>query len=263
MIIRPGNCHFLLLPGGLLLAVGLACQPARVNAQGSGLPDQARCVVIELFVTDGQPESEQARLAAAQIAESRAGIRLVTRPVNESEKARDRLSRIAEYYKFDKTSTPVIYGCDRVIRSGTDAEDFQRQLRNNLKIEVFTRVGCSRCAAAKRYLPGLARQFPGFEIVYRDITNDSAAMSDLNQLVRQYRKAATSTPVFHFCNQMIIGFDRAESTGARIEQVLDRWCKACPPPEPQFPGDSDISGIRQSAAREVAASGPFGHPGFR
>jgi hypothetical protein len=240
-----------------LIAIAAVWQTASVAAQGPVPVGTVQCVVIEVFVSNDQAESEQAWAAAMQVAESRTGIRVVKRPVDENDKARERLAMIAKYYKFDTSSTPVIYGCGRVIQSGTGEQDFERQLRTNLKIEVFTRVGCSRCDAAKRFLPGLSQKYPGFEIVYRDISTDAVALGELNQLVRRFNKAATSTPVFHFCNEMIIGFDRAETSGARLEKVLDRWSTACPTAIAPPNQDSQSSETRQDPACEVAASAPF------
>lgn len=245
----------------LLLGVVLVSQPNAGIAQSGDGESAAgsQCIVVELFFSDEHPVSEMALAGATRLCESRQGIRLVRRPVDHSEKARDRLQRIARHFGFGETSTPLIYCCNQVIRFGDSADDFERQLRSALRIEVFTRRGCRRCDRAREWIPGLLQRYPGVEVVYREISNDAIAMQDLNNLVRQHSRAATSTPVFHLCNEMIVGFDRAETTGARVEQVLSRWAKRCAPAAQPASRDSESSSISPRSVHEVAAQVPFLH----
>jgi glutaredoxin len=251
-------------------SAALLCVCGTATGQVAETPASAeQCIIVELYVADDQPASDLALAGARQLAETRSGIRLVTRNIS-SDKGRERLAQIASYFRFNETSTPVIYCCNQVIRFGKSAEDFRNQLAAALRIQVFTRVGCSRCQQAKEWLPSLMRKYPGLELVYREITGDPSARDDLQQLVRKYGMAATSTPVFHFCDQMVVGFDRVESTGVRIESGLSRWATRCPnrtPTEDSASGrearEEEKSGERKGSAedrfpaREVAASVPF------
>ncbi len=113
---------------------------------------------------------------------------------------------------------------------------------------MYTRIGCHRCEQAKAYLPSLQHQFPGLQIVYREITGDWSARQELQDLVRQHQQAASSTPVFHLCNRLIVGFDPS-TTGRRLEQTLQRWATDCVP--------ADTAGQGVNEAHEVAAGRPF------
>lgn len=239
-----------------VLALWLLGAEARAAAQL-----EQKCVVIEVYVSEGET-SQQAVAAAKQVAKSRAGIRLAVRSVDESPKAQERLAKIANHYRFDARKTPVIYACNRVIRDGSDTNDFQRKIESALEIVVYTRQGCQRCEQAKAYLPLIEQRYPGMRIVYREILGDSVAASQLSDLVRRHGKAASSTPVLHVCDDLIIGFDRPETTGVRLQQKLDRWMADCPsPPASPSPPDpaqkSDESKPVSVSAPEVARNASF------
>ena len=213
-----------------------------------------RCVIVEIYVSDSTPRSEIALAAARQVAESRAGMVLTVRSVDDAENASNalRLEKIAAHYRI-AARTPLIYACNRVISSGVDAADFQRQLTDALTIEVFTRRGCQRCVRAKAYMPSLTAEFPGMEVVYRELVGNAQHQQMLNRLVQKHGVAAASTPVTHICNSIVVGFDRPETTGARWRQKLQRWTIACPAP-PQAAGKTLRSGEGFQTTRVDAAT---------
>lgn len=229
-----------------LVAMGSTCLQASEQSQ-----PKPRCVVVEVYVSDGV-SSEQARAAAERVAKSRSGILVAVRSVDDSTKNQERLAKIAQHYRFDEHATPVIYACNRVIRSGKDTNDFQKQLESALDIVVYTRSGCQRCEKAKTYLSSIAKRYPGLRTVYREILRDPVAARSLTELVRKHGKAASSTPVFHFCEQVIIGFDRPESTGARLQQTLNHWTVACPKS-----ADKSKASAPANASQGVTANVPF------
>jgi glutaredoxin len=246
--------------------IWLCCSGAgfesQLSAQDAKPDGSSQCIIVELYLADDQAESKLASEAAKKVSSSRPGLLLVTRSVTSDPAAQERLQRISSYYRLTESTTPLIYCCNRAIRSCPTANDFERQLQDALRVEIFTRTGCPHCDAAKSYLPSLLKKFPGLEVTYRDIGVDAGAMNDLNELVRMHRKAATSTPVFHVCNQLLVGFDRVETTGARLEKALQIWTTNCPPPETsEVPAkDSEPS---PNAVQEVTATAPFSPPRSR
>ena len=50
----------------------------------------------------------------------------------------------------------------------------------------------------------------------------------LTDMVRRHRIAAASVPVFSFGGRLEVGFDRAETSGRRLEALLDNWTCPCP-----------------------------------
>lgn len=233
----------------------------RVTAgQSDSNADPIRSVIIEVYVTEGDSKSNEAIEAAREIAKSRKGIRLAIRKVGVTKGAKERLEKIADFFNFEPDQTPVIYCCNQVIMQAKDAESFKQQVETALQLEVFVRKGCPHCDAAKRFLPKVQEQYPGFKIVLRDILESAETRNDLNDLVRKHRASAVSTPVFHFCNSLIVGFDRESTTGARIHEKLDRWTMAAPPKpksSSQDSGDSKTSTFYSPTAPEVASFFPF------
>ncbi len=255
---RPIRCYSVLLDCLRIIVLGSAGigLAQQLPAQDAESVSPSRCIIVELYLSDEQAESQAALEAAKKVASARPGILLVTRSVTGDPAAQERLKRISDYYHFSEAKTPLIYVCNRAIRGCSTANDFELQLRDALRIEIFTRVGCQHCTAAKAYLPTLLKKYPGLEVTYRDIGNDAAAMNDLNELVRKHQKAATSTPVFHLCNQLLAGFDRAETTGARLEKILQLWTTDA---SPANPCDEPAKNSEPSpdAVREVTATVPF------
>jgi glutaredoxin len=117
----------------------------------------------------------------------------------------------------------VIYGCDRVIVDFSKANDWRSQLREMFTVEVFVRTGCSHCAASKRWLPEFMKEYPGLELVYRDIAVDSASAARLSRIVEQHKTMAASVPVFYVADQVLVGFESESSTGERLRKMLKNW----------------------------------------
>lgn len=222
-----------------------------------------RCVMVEVYVSAQDERSTAALKAASELAKSRAGIRLAVRKIDGSPPAQERLAKIAKFFEFEATHTPVIYCCGQVILQAEDTDGFREQLEQALRIEVFKRKDCPHCDDAAEYLGGLAKEYPGFDVQLRDIVEEPAALQELNRLVREHRKAAVSTPVFHFCNSLLVGFDREATTGGQIEQTLERWTIECQ--RRDEPKSDDKNSQRQSpttpeqlaVAPEVAPRRPF------
>jgi hypothetical protein len=63
-------------------------------------------------------------------------------------------------------------------------------------VELFSRAGCPRCAAAKVFLEELGRERPGLEVVVRDVGADLAGRRRLEELATAHRVAAPGVPAF-------------------------------------------------------------------
>jgi hypothetical protein len=65
--------------------------------------------------------------------------------------------------------------------------------------------------------------YPALELSIRYVNRDAEALNAMNETVRLHRTSAASTPVMHFCNQVMIGFDRSSATTERLRKALERW----------------------------------------
>jgi hypothetical protein len=182
--------------------------------------------VLELYIKNGESKTHTAFI---EFARKRKGIAAVVRNVDASEKDRTRLVAIARYHGLRNAEalTPLVYGLNRVLVGFKSPKDFARQLRELLQMEVFVRAGCSRCAMAHDFLDSYSRRYPGLEVVYREVTRDAAALSELNRLVAKHNTRAVSVPVFHLCDKLLVGFAGPDTTGRRLDGLLLRWTTPC------------------------------------
>jgi glutaredoxin len=123
-------------------------------------------------------------------------------------------------------------------------------------IEVFTRAGCPRCAAAKRFLDDLQQERPELRIVVHDVGQDPTALARLKQLAAQLGVHTLGVPAFALRGELLIGFLSAPTTGGQLKALLDKplaspgetvpaeACPAetttsCPPETPALPAEVD------------------------
>jgi glutaredoxin len=88
-------------------------------------------------------------------------------------------------------------------------------------VEVYVREGCPYCADAKAYLDQLARRRPGLRITLRPVDTDPAARAELEALSRQAGVWPPGVPAFAVAGHLLVGFDKAGSTGRQLEALLD------------------------------------------
>jgi glutaredoxin len=89
------------------------------------------------------------------------------------------------------------------------------------EIEAFVREGCPHCDAAKAFLGELARERPGLRVTLVDIRGEPGALVRLNELSREAGIAQPGVPTIRIGAELIVGFDTAATTGARIRGALD------------------------------------------
>ncbi len=186
-----------------------------------------RCVVFELY-HDGRDDAfAAAHAVVAELARDRNGVALVVRDIQD-DRNRQRHAAIAKYFRIPATQLPLAYAANHAVAWQGSAEAFRGDCEGMLVMQVFVRRGCPHCAAAKEYLKEFAPRYPAFQLEYHDLVTDRTAVTKLNELVKKHRRSAASVPVFHVCNQLLIGFDRPRTTGPRLEKLFTRWTTDCP-----------------------------------
>jgi len=189
-----------------------------------------RCVVLDVFAREDDAAEDRVVAAAEAFAKERRGIVVVRRLIASNPEDRAAFEKLCAAHGFAAEKTPVLHACGRVASDVDDPVVIAKRVKELLQLEVFTRPGCSRCAAAKAWLPTLEQQHPAVEVVTLDIAGDPGSRQYLGDLVRRHGTAAASVPVFHVCNRLVVGFDRAETSGRRVEAVLEPWTRPCPEP---------------------------------
>lgn len=90
------------------------------------------------------------------------------------------------------------------------------------ELELFTREGCAHCDAAKDFVKDLGASRHGLRIVVRDVMQDPAALRRLEALAGQSGISNIAVPAFYVHGNLIIGYAGANTTGARINILLDQ-----------------------------------------
>ena len=192
---------------------------------------KVRCIALECY-TNLSDESTKAQVEFIRgWVESRRGVKLKVYDLEASDKEPERLKQIEAAYKVSQRQLPVVYGMNHVLAGPRDNEQWKSELVKLLTMQVFVRQGCSKCAAAKEYLPSFLGRYPGIEVRYMDVVNDAAANQSYNDLARSQRIGGISFPGFWFCRQLVVGFDSASSTGGRLEGGLKKWTFDCELPK--------------------------------
>ncbi len=211
----------------LALAVAVAMGAATTGGvAAAGEPAGRRCIVVDVFAAVGDDCREVLR-GVEEFADRRGGVVVVRRFPDVSDRDREDLAKLAARHGFDPASAPVFSACGAAVAGVREPNAVVARLRSAVTMTVFTRQGCSRCSRAEAWLAGLRNRYPGLGVEVLNLTRDAAARDLLGQLVRQHNVAAASVPVFHFGGRLDVGFDRAETTGRRLEEMLDRWTCPC------------------------------------
>lgn len=213
---------------------------------GSLMADEWRRPVLEVFVRADSERSQAAREFVEKTYAERPGLSIVIRDVVASEKALDRLWKLADHFKNPQPQLPAFYVCGQ-FESGWNAATTPVRLDEVLTVEVFTRQGCPRCAEAKPILFGtLAKRYPGFRFVERDVETTEQARQRLSELSQRYRVQATSVPAVHMCGRLMVGFVDATTTHRQWDDVLRSVTVAVPKGEPAPRPVSSTLSPRQS-----------------
>ena len=210
---RQGNRRLL---AAIALLVGLV--PAAATAQSTA----ERRIALELYVRGDEHREIRDWLTAA--VDERPGVRLRVFDVADEGAGSKRFEQICKHFKRSADdSVPAIYACSQFAEAPADREQLEKKLDELRTMTVYVRSGCPRCARTKQYLKSAMTRYPGFRLVYRDVVTDRSAQSEMSAVARRYKTSAASVPLFHVCDQVLVGFDSASGTGRRLEAVLNKW----------------------------------------
>jgi hypothetical protein len=189
-------------------------------------PAARRCIVVDVFAAAAEDCRDVLR-GVEEFADQRGGVVVVRRFPDVSDRDREDLAKLAARHGFDPAAGPVFAACGVAVAGAREPDAVVARLRSAATMTVFTRKGCGRCSRAEAWLVGLRDRYPGLGVEVLDLARDAAARDLLGQLVRQHNVAAASVPIFHFGGRLEVGFDRAETTGRRLEEILERWTCPC------------------------------------
>ncbi len=79
---------------------------------------------------------------------------------------------------------------------------------------------CSHCKEAKPFITNLSKIYPWLTLHSYDLVDSRVNQKRYLLMAKQLQQPANSVPGFIFCGQMMVGYDRAETTGRELEQKL-------------------------------------------
>lgn len=186
-----------------------------------------RCFFIEFMYDSAVDDAAELREALDEYAAQRGGVKVIVRDVQE-ESHHERAEAIRKYFRLDALAYPAVYGANHVASGLETEQQLRDKLDGFLTMTAFVRNGCPHCRDTKAFLAKYQSNYPALRVVYREVTTDRTARSDMQAVVRRYKQSATSLPVLHFCNQVTVGFDSESRMGRRILQKLEAWVLTCP-----------------------------------
>ena len=87
-------------------------------------------------------------------------------------------------------------------------------------IEYFYKKGCPHCKAAEEFLSNLEKNRSGLNIVRYDVNDSHLGRPKFFNIIKLYNIDQPAVPLFHVCGQLIIGFDRPDTTGKQLISLL-------------------------------------------
>ena len=231
-LLRQSISAFVTLVAAVLCLVWFSLWPATAIAQ---VPPAQRCFAIELYVRTSDQTADRCIDSVRAAIAANPGTRLKVHRVDlltaEGKSASDRLAKLAQAYNFDVAATPVLYGLNQALMvprgSETDQTAWADRLASMLRVEIFTRPGCSRCDTVKAYLGKFQAKYPALKVELSDVIAVPKANARFTVLARQQGIGGVSFPGISLCRQLVIGFDSEASGAARLDAVLKKWSFDC------------------------------------
>jgi len=237
-----------------VIRLSLACLaliPYSAVAQG---PPAQRCFAIELYVRSTDVAADRCVDAVRAAIAANPGTRLKVHRLDavtaEGKTATERLAKLAQVYNFDAAAAPVLYGLNQAFMvprgSETDQSAWAEGLATMLRVEVFTRPGCSRCDTAKAYLSKFQAKYPALKVKLSDVIAVPQANARFTVLARQQGIGGVSFPGISLCRQLVIGFESEASGAARLDAILNKWSFDCivPPTRASLDARRDRAAVR-------------------
>ena len=127
---------------------------------------KSRCIPVEIYVRNETPSIVDSAQRLRDRLVKRVGVVVTILDLGEPENEA-RFQQICKAFRVQFASIPLVYSCRQVVTDCGNIDAFSARVEAMLRMTVFVRSGCQRCASAKQFLPGLLNKYPGLEIEYR------------------------------------------------------------------------------------------------
>lgn len=123
--------------------------------------------------------------------------------------------------KLDKTILFLLFLITFFLPVNLKAENSDA-IHKTTKVTVhyFWSRYCPHCIEAKPVIHNLSKTYPWLTVHSYDLVKNKNNQKLYLQMAEELKQPANSVPAFIFCKQMIVGFDKAETTGKELEDKL-------------------------------------------
>ena len=91
---------------------------------------------------------------------------------------------------------------------------------SKVTLHYFWSRYCPHCKDAKPFVNNLPKIYPWLTLHSYDLVDNRENQERFLLMAKQLQQSANSIPAFIFCGQMMVGYDRAETTGRDLEEKL-------------------------------------------
>ena len=123
--------------------------------------------------------------------------------------------------KFDKTIVFLLFLIIFFLPVNLIAENSDAiHKTNEVTLHYFWSRYCPHCIEAKPVIHNLSKTYPWLVVHSYDLVDNKNNQKRYLQMAEKLKRPANSVPAFIFCDQMIVGYDKAETTGKELEDKL-------------------------------------------
>ena len=186
------------------------------EADDRQVSQQERWTVAELFVMQDCPHSKKAQ----HDLEQRNGVQVRILDVGNDREALKRMYALAKRQNV-APRVPMLHACRKIVIGYDRPETTGRQYDSAMTIEIFTRAGCPRCTAAKKFLHTIENRYPGIRFTYRDVDADPRSRDRWEAVNRAHGVQVPGLPSFSLSGEFHVGYLGDASTGEKLKTLLD------------------------------------------
>ncbi len=140
-------------------------------------------------------------------------------PPQASRNDSPRSIKLVIYFIYLLLLSGLFFAVNAKAETATDT-NVQSANKNEVALHYFWSRYCPHCQASKPLLKKLQKNYTWLNLYSYDLVGSETNQQLYMQMAQQLQQPANSVPAFIFCGQIMVGYDRAETTGQELEQRL-------------------------------------------
>lgn len=92
-----------------------------------------------------------------------------------------------------------------------------------INIHLFTKIGCRHCEAEKEFLDDYLLENNDLKLYIYEVSESEESRTKFYDIQELLNKRSSGVPVMVIGNQMLVGFDKASTTGENIKKIVNYY----------------------------------------